>query len=113
MNKEMSEHDFAREMSAENSQWISTHGFSYDGALMLYNYIESWIEDEGFCFDAIALRCEYVEYTMEEYKSEFPDILKGYMDQEEEEDFIQYARSNGENIIASDWTKDIILTQNI
>ena len=50
MNKEITKHGFSHEMSDNKD-----HGFSYGGAGMLYDYIESCIEDDGFIFDAIAL----------------------------------------------------------
>ena len=50
------------------------HGFSYEGAKALFNYLEQYEEDTGtqIEFDPVALRCEYTEYkNFEEIKNDY------------------------------------------
>jgi len=106
----MTQHDFAHEMSDDKDHW-----FSYEGAMMLYEYIEWWIDDKGFCFDAVALRCEYDEYSLEEYKNDYPEEVANYLEEEElkeikdEEEFFNYIQNNNKYCIWIDYSKDIIL----
>lgn len=57
--QELTKHTFAYELSKDKS-----NGFSYEGAELLFNYLEGFGEDIEF--DPVALRCEYSEYTKEE-----------------------------------------------
>lgn len=51
------------------------NGFSYEGAEMLFDYLEGLEileEDEmGIEFDSVALRCEYSEYNTEDFIIEY------------------------------------------
>lgn len=110
MYKEITEHEFAYEMSKNKDNW-----FTYNGASMLFDYLESMYEDEPIKFDPIALRCEYTEYTIEEYKKEFPDITKEYWTEYAEEwefdneEYCEYIETNIDGVINYDTSKDIIL----
>ena len=77
--KELSEHDFAYELSNNKDNW-----FSYEGAKALFNYLEEMSDDIEF--DAVALRCEYSEYTQEELINNYSHLV----DREEEQDDDEY-----------------------
>lgn len=100
------------------------NGFTYEGASMLYEYLEDF---ESMEFDMIAIRCEYSEYTIEEYKKEFPEMVKQwdeYIKENEigkdgfdcsyDDDMMDYlAGGHHEALISYDTSKDIILLINM
>lgn len=111
MKKEIHESTFCNEMS-END-----HGFTYDGAKILWDYLEGFGEEIEF--DPVAFRCQYSEYTLEEYTSEFPEKREEYFesaDMEEddfdEEEFIEWIGDYTDGIIWVNAKENIILLIN-
>ena len=53
------------------------HGFSYEGAKALFEYLENFEQDTGeeLEFDPVAIRCDFDEYeSLEEVKANYQDI---------------------------------------
>jgi hypothetical protein len=53
-------------------------GFSYEGKLVLFDYLESLEEDTGehIEFDAVAIRCEFSEATLDELIEQYSDLAE-------------------------------------
>ena len=71
MIETVSEYTFTDTMATKE------HGFSYEGAKALFNYLEQYEEDTGtqIEFDPVALRCEYTEYkNLNEIIEDYQDI---------------------------------------
>jgi len=65
------------------------NGFSYDGAKLLFDYLEQLEDDlgESIDYDPIAFRCEYNEYCAGDYINDYYEIS---------ENFINYLLENDE-----------------
>ena len=60
-----------------NTMCSEDNGFSYEGAIALYDYFEELEEETGveIEFDAIAIRCEFTEYeNIEEVAKNYNNI---------------------------------------
>ena len=71
MKDTITEYQFVSEMSKDK------HGFSFEGASALFEYLTQYEEDCGteIEFDPIAFRCEYDEYkNLKEIKENYQDI---------------------------------------
>jgi len=68
MRDTITENTFVQEMAKEK------HGFSYEGAQALFNYLEDYYGTE-IEFDPIAFRCEFIEYeNLKDLKSDYIHI---------------------------------------
>ena len=71
MKDTITESQFVDEMSKKD------HGFSYEGAKVLFEYLSRYEVDCGqeLDFDPIAFRCEYSEYeNLKEVQNNYDDI---------------------------------------
>ena len=84
MKNTISEHTFIKDMTRE---W---YWFSYDGAKLLFDYLEDYEEqcETSIEYDPIAFRCEYNEYNMVDYINYYwlEDEFKEYIKEWELED---------------------------
>ena len=99
---ELNQHDFAYELSSNKD-----NGFTYDGATMLFDYLE---EFDNMEFDPVALRCEYSEYSKEELVKNYSYSadVENEEDKEEKENItMEYIRNN--SLLLEDNTKDIYI----
>jgi len=78
--KEINENTFAYELSKNKD-----NGFTYNGAIALYDYLDQTGED--IAFDPVALRCEFSEITKEELLEEYSYLIdeEDYENEEEKE----------------------------
>ncbi len=67
MKKTITEYEFIDTMTEQGN------GFTYDGAKLLFDYLEMLEEDCGteIDFDPIAFRCDFSEYCAEDYINKY------------------------------------------
>lgn len=71
MKKTIDKYEFVRDMD----EYYHGNGFSYDGLLTLYDYLEELEEETGeeLEFDVVALHCQYDEMTVYDFLTDYYD----------------------------------------
>ena len=71
MKKTIDKYEFVRDMD----EYYHGNGFSYDGLLTLYDYLEELEEEIGeeLEFDVIALHCQYEEISVNDFLTDYYD----------------------------------------
>ena len=71
MKKTIDKYEFVRDMD----EYYRGNGFSYDGLLTLYDYLEELEEEMGeeLEFDVVALHCQYEEMTVNDFLTDYYD----------------------------------------
>jgi len=75
MRTTISQNEFINDMTREG------YGFTYDGAKLLFDYLEQYEEEceTDIEYDPIAFRCEYSEYCTWDYINDYYDIAEDFI----------------------------------
>ena len=75
MKSNVYQDDFIQDMTREG------YGFSYEGARLLFDYIEQLEDDCDTIveYDPIAFRCEYTEYCIGDYINDYYELSEDFL----------------------------------
>ncbi len=110
MKKTITEYEFIDTMTEQGN------GFTYDGAKLLFEYLEEYEESCGteIDFDPIALRCDFSEYCAADYINDYHEIsdhfIQWLVDNEHitEEKSEKLIENNYFKFNANDYSYDIL-----